>query len=77
MRNTDRWTTGMPSSRHKPAFDGLLAAECLSCCRISRPILGRRATAERTAGELARGATAGLSVKGICCRCLPLFRIAH
>jgi hypothetical protein len=60
MRNTDRWMTAMPSSRHKPAFDGLLAAACLSCCQISRPILSRQATAERTAGELARGAMAGL-----------------
>jgi hypothetical protein len=59
MGNTDRWTTGMPSSRCKPAFDGLLAAAWLSCCQISRPILSRRATAERTAGELARGAMAG------------------
>ena len=49
----------MPSSRHKPAFDGFLAA-CLSCCQISRLILSRRATAERTAGELARSAMAGL-----------------
>jgi hypothetical protein len=70
MRNTDRWTTGMPSSRHKPAFDGLPAGACLSCWQISRPILSRRATAKRTAGEFARGAMAGLSRQRYL---LPLF----
>jgi hypothetical protein len=50
----------MPSSRRKPAFDSLLAAACLCCRQIRWPILSRRVTAERTAGELARGTMAGL-----------------
>jgi hypothetical protein len=50
----------MPSSRRKPAFDGLLAAACLCCRQLRWPILSRRVAAERTAGEFARGAMADL-----------------
>ena len=60
----------MPSSRRKPAFDGLLAAACLCCRQLRWPILSRRVAAERTAGELARGAIAGLSRRRYL---LPLF----
>jgi hypothetical protein len=42
------------------AFYGLLAAARLRCRQMRRPILSRRVTAERTTGELARGAMAGL-----------------